>query len=255
MSYLKIPNKYLEYIISLNLNGSELSCLLFIYRKTIGWNKESDRIALRQFQSELNLSRRVVMNSLRSLKSKNLIDTKSKQRTLGSFSVKNLVRFSTPDKQNLVHKITPTGAENYTNLERVTLKSEHTIDNNTKETITKESPPQDSFLILWKSKFKEATGYEYSFSGKDYKILERIAFRGNLEVFEEKINELLDKCTNQSSWFTKEGIRNFQLWVLDRFWNDLISETQANRAEYLRLYEKKEKERIEREEAIKRGEY
>ena len=50
------------------LKASEFFVLDVIYEKTFGWNKSTDKISISQFQEELGLSNRSVIDSLEELK-------------------------------------------------------------------------------------------------------------------------------------------------------------------------------------------
>ncbi|MBI2601404.1 replication protein [Candidatus Daviesbacteria bacterium] len=58
--FIRIPNELMEVLMSEVINDSEKRILLFIARKTYGYNKKSDQISLTQFENKLNLSRQTV---------------------------------------------------------------------------------------------------------------------------------------------------------------------------------------------------
>ena len=53
--FTKMDNKILEQLIKTPLSGQEFRIILLILRKTWGWHKEEDYIALSQIQKELNI--------------------------------------------------------------------------------------------------------------------------------------------------------------------------------------------------------
>lgn len=65
--YTKVPNELMEVLLSPALNDSERRVMLFITRKTSGWQKKEDAISLTQFQNKLGLSRQAVVNALKNL--------------------------------------------------------------------------------------------------------------------------------------------------------------------------------------------
>jgi phage replication O-like protein O len=68
MNYTKISNDYIEWITSqVWLTGLDSRILLFIFRKTIGWNKEVDKISLSQFQKVTSSSRQGVLDAINRL--------------------------------------------------------------------------------------------------------------------------------------------------------------------------------------------
>ena len=64
------------------LKPSEFFVLDVIYEKTFGWNKPTDKISVSQFQEELGLSNRSVIDSLEGLKNKGLIFVVGRQRKI-----------------------------------------------------------------------------------------------------------------------------------------------------------------------------
>ena len=82
MNYTKIPNDYLEWLCTQNLESSDFRVILFVFRKTIGWNKESDKISISQFMVGTNCCRRAVINSVERLVSSNaLVREKDRGKT------------------------------------------------------------------------------------------------------------------------------------------------------------------------------
>jgi phage replication O-like protein O len=72
-SYTKIPNNYLEWLSNQNFDGVDFRILLFVFRKTIGWNKESDKISISQFMEGTGACRRSIINSIKKLVSYNAL--------------------------------------------------------------------------------------------------------------------------------------------------------------------------------------
>jgi len=71
--YTKIANELLEQIVATPLPDNEHRMLLFIIRKTYGYNKKEDRISLTQFEKALKRSRPVVSKTLKNLKARNIV--------------------------------------------------------------------------------------------------------------------------------------------------------------------------------------
>lgn len=71
--YTAIANELLEKIISSKFIGSEIAILIFIIRKTYGFNKKTDRISLTQFEAGTKLSRPTVILAIKNLASKKII--------------------------------------------------------------------------------------------------------------------------------------------------------------------------------------
>jgi phage replication O-like protein O len=75
--YTRIVNEVLEQLVKRSLLGSELSLILFVIRKTWGFNKKEDIISLTQFEQGLGLSRHTVINTIKNLVSKKMIVKRS----------------------------------------------------------------------------------------------------------------------------------------------------------------------------------
>lgn len=71
--YLKIANELFEALIQAKLNGSEYSVVLWIIRKTYGFNKKKDLISLTQFQKGTSLTRATVIKTIKNLVYKKII--------------------------------------------------------------------------------------------------------------------------------------------------------------------------------------
>lgn len=137
-NYTKLSNDVLERLISINLSATELECALFIYRKTVGFHKDEDKISFSLIARNINKSRRSVIYAINRLKLVNIIalvkSGKSlKQPTVLTFNkdinswklvkgialVQSMVKTSAMDGKQLVQRIA------------------HTKENITKENIQK----------------------------------------------------------------------------------------------------------------------
>jgi phage replication O-like protein O len=71
--YTKIANEIVEHLCSYRLAGQEWQVLWFIIRKTYGFKKKKDMIALSQFSEATGIDRRKIPALLNSLVAKNII--------------------------------------------------------------------------------------------------------------------------------------------------------------------------------------
>jgi phage replication O-like protein O len=71
--YTPIANEIMEALMRVNLSPAETRVLWFLFRKTYGWNKKSDRIPLSQFSQATGIERRNVHRALKKLSSKQMI--------------------------------------------------------------------------------------------------------------------------------------------------------------------------------------
>ena len=70
------------------LTPAEFLVLDVIFDKTIDWKKTTDRISISQFQEELGMSNKGVINSLKSLSKKGLIFLLKQDRKTNTISIK-----------------------------------------------------------------------------------------------------------------------------------------------------------------------
>ena len=65
--YTPIASEILEHLVKLPLSAAELRVLLWVFRKTYGWNKKEDLISLTQFEQATKMSRPTVVRALKNL--------------------------------------------------------------------------------------------------------------------------------------------------------------------------------------------
>ena len=71
--HTKIVNEIMDALIKIRIPGEQMQCLLFILRKTYGWNKKKDEIALSQFVNATGIRKPHVSRALKSLEERNII--------------------------------------------------------------------------------------------------------------------------------------------------------------------------------------
>ena len=71
--FTAIANELLEALIAYRISGEQMKCLLFIIRKTYGYQKKEDAIALSQFSEYTKMNKPAVCRALKSLQNKNMI--------------------------------------------------------------------------------------------------------------------------------------------------------------------------------------
>ena len=55
-------NEIVEHLWMMNLSSYEWRVLWYPFRKTYGWNKKTDRIALSQFSKDIGIDRRLMLS-------------------------------------------------------------------------------------------------------------------------------------------------------------------------------------------------
>lgn len=134
--YTPIANEIMEALAGIRINGEARQCLDVILRKTYGFNKKEDTIALSQFCLITHLGKEKVCKALSKLRVLNIIITQ-KGNGIG-----NIHRFNKdystwkplPKKVTLPKKVIQITQKGNSSLP----KKVHTKDNYTKDTITKE---------------------------------------------------------------------------------------------------------------------
>jgi phage replication O-like protein O len=71
--YTKIANEILDRLVNTSLLGAEFQVLLFIIRKTYGYNKIVDRISFTQFEKATGISRPTINKTIKNLITKGMI--------------------------------------------------------------------------------------------------------------------------------------------------------------------------------------
>lgn len=71
--HIDIANDIAEALMKINLSAYESRVLWFLFRKTYGWKKKTDWIALSQFSGCIGLDRRLIHRALKSLSDRKMI--------------------------------------------------------------------------------------------------------------------------------------------------------------------------------------
>ena len=71
--YIRIANKIMDALISHRIPGNEMQCLLYLLRRTYGWNKKQASISYCEFGCATGLSKRNVIRAIKSLIEKRVI--------------------------------------------------------------------------------------------------------------------------------------------------------------------------------------
>ena len=71
--HLDLANEIVDALAKIRIAGEEMQCLWVILRKTYGWHKKQDNIALSQFCEMTNLNKPAICRALQKLLSKKII--------------------------------------------------------------------------------------------------------------------------------------------------------------------------------------
>lgn len=105
--FTAIANEILEALARFRIPGQEMQCLLFILRKTYGFQKKADEIALKQFVEATGIRKNNVCRAIKTLESRNIISViKNDNRNASTYKFnKNYSTWKTVIKIENVIKI------------------------------------------------------------------------------------------------------------------------------------------------------
>ncbi|HOG24271.1 MAG TPA: replication protein [Candidatus Omnitrophota bacterium] len=157
--HIDIANEIAEHLCRYRISGEEWMVLWAIIRKTYGWRKKEDRIALSQFAAMTGLKRQTALRAINKLSSKKIIVV-----IKNDDSQINTYRFNKDFDtwEPLSKKITLSSKKITTVTKKdnqVSSKKIHTKDNSTKDTLTKDNTPMPPWV-------PEAVFNEYQASRK-----------------------------------------------------------------------------------------
>ncbi len=98
--YSRISNEILEQVAASNFNGGELRILLMLWRQTYGYGgRKKYAISISKYQSLTGMSRQGVVNALKSLQAKNVIQKAGQKNgtTVWKYQKDSTVWTSKPD--------------------------------------------------------------------------------------------------------------------------------------------------------------
>lgn len=133
-NFTQIPNEFLDFDLA-DLSGGEFKILMYICRKTYGYQKQKDRISLSQFtdgvknfdgktiNKGVGISRPQVVKILKSLEEKGYIESQKTEKKVTIFRLKNagdseseLVNKVNQQSNKVVKKVNQTGKESLPEL-------------------------------------------------------------------------------------------------------------------------------------------
>ena len=125
----QVPNAFVDECMK-DLSASATLCYLFIVRKTKGWQKEEDAIAISQFVSGTGLSNRVVIKACNELVKYGLINQKTGVRNTKIFSVNLCIKVTSDEKSHVTNSHTSSDEKSHVTCD----EKSHTENNYIKTT-------------------------------------------------------------------------------------------------------------------------
>jgi phage replication O-like protein O len=159
--YIALASEIVEQFCKYRISGEEWLVLWSVIRKTYGWKKKEDRIALSQFAVMTGLKRQTVLRAINKLSSKKIIAViKNDDSGMNIYSFnKNFDQWSTLSK-----KITVSSKKIISVIKKDNLLSSKKI--HTKETITKETIQKKGTEVIFPEWLPQETFKEYLLSRK-----------------------------------------------------------------------------------------
>jgi|GEM_PF-2858703 len=211
--FTKVPNSIFDIQ---GLTVYERLILLYIVRKTIGFNKKSDGISLSQFTRGTGISKNTILKSLENLKELNFIKIQKQTRKNGGKSYNRYTPL-VQEMDHLVHEMNKGGSPGRQGLV-------HQVDiqknNNTKENKQKkregEAPFSNIFFSLNKNEsLRESEKYILH-------LIDQEEYVKSIPAFTRKIKKQLSKNDEHQ-------LEDFEKWYIEK-------ECEVLKEKYLNKY-------------------
>lgn len=209
--HIRIPNDVWEALIKYHIPGQEMQCLMYIIRKTIGWSKTSDEIALSQFIDFTMITKSSVCRAISKLKQRNLIFVDKKvNRTHSTYQFNMKYKsWEALTKMSIVDK----------NVNESLTKKRHTINTRTINT-RKENKEKKIFIEKCFTRFYSAYPKKVG-KVQALKTWEKLTLAKKLPPMFILIQKI--KAQKKSSqWQNKKYIPNPSTWLNNGGWDDEV---------------------------------
>jgi phage replication O-like protein O len=145
--YVQLATEIVDALAGIRISGEEMQCLWVVLRKTYGWGKKEDWIALSQFVELTGIKKPNIVRALSKLVDKNIVIKKDNTKGVSYGFQKNYLKWKPLSKKiTLSKKIKPVIKKDNAALS----KKIPTIDTTTKDTITKDKDMYEiSFEEFW----------------------------------------------------------------------------------------------------------
>lgn len=214
--YTGIAHEILERLALPGINGSEYRILMVIFRKTYGFHKKSDKIALSQFEQATEMKRPNIVIALKSLLCKSII---VKEKNLYSIN-KNweswvVCKRITNKKVMQLHNASSMQKHNLPSMQLHTYKRYITKDNNTKdnnatpEVVAPVIPDKKPLNKEPKPPKKDPKDDTSPLSLEEYVVKMRESPQRHIQIIGEYADQIKPKFTTRGQWhvFTVRSLR------------------------------------------------
>ncbi len=205
--YTRIANELLEAVCRLNISGNELRILLFIVRRTYGFNKSSTNISLTEISEATGVRKNHVSRALKKLSDLKIIKrqtfsgTKSQSisivKNYEEWTVENCTELPLPKMVTVTKNGNPT----------VTKNGNPTYKENIKDNI--KDKEKESYSLKPYGHFKNVllTNEEYEQLIYDYGEQDTERYIDKVDNWVEiKGKEKADYCSTIRSWMVNDGV-------------------------------------------------
>lgn len=224
--YTKIANELLEAICRLNISGNEMRILLYIIRRTYGFNRKFSEISLSDIASAVGMRNEHVSKALKRLSSRKIIELHAnkgvKPQTISI--VKDYDEWSVESCTDLLLPKMATVAENGNTT--IAKNGNTTIAKNGNTTIAKNGNPtlykenkenikereKENYSLKTYGHFKNVllTNEEYEQLIYDYGEQDTERYIDKVDNWVEiKGKEKADYCSTIRSWMEKDGVEKW----------------------------------------------
>lgn len=217
----QIPNYFLDEVL-LTLSGAELKVMLYLMRRTYGFQKKSDRVSISQIckgiktkkgvqlDNGTGLNNRTVMKGIASLEEKDLILVEKELGKVNFYklNLKPVYKNYTSEQNNTsVEKV------HYTSVEKATGTSVENVHSQKK--VSKESIQKKVYTHF--DKF-----WDFYPKKEDKKKARQIWSKNKLDSQIEEIISFIEKAKHSDRW-QKGFIKNPTTFLNSESWNDDIN--------------------------------
>lgn len=199
--HVDLANEIVEALAKIRISGEEMQCLWVIFRKTYGWHKKQDDIALSQFSELTCLKKPAVCRALAKLLSKKIIAIIKNDNGISRYGFNKDFETWTPlSKKITLSKMIKGGIKK--DNESLS-KKRHTKENLQKKILQKKTDPSiRAFIDFYFSSFRERFGTEPHILPKDAVTAKRLL---NRISFDELKDLLLRMFSSDDPWILKSG--------------------------------------------------
>ena len=210
--YTSIANEILEALWKVNLSPYEYRVLLYLLRKTYGWQKKTDRITLSQFAKDIGIDRRLIFRAIKKLSSKQMIVIYKDDKNRLSYGFqKDYDKWTLSSKKmTVIYRDDKVSSKEMTKLSSKQIPTKENIINYTKENIY-----TNRFDIFWREYPKKI--------GKGYAKKIWMKLKPSQELLEKMLSTL--KAYKETEQWKKERgkyIPHPSTWLNQGRWEDEI---------------------------------